>query len=99
MEPTTEIERTVPTSPALWPIILAAFIAALIVGEQVLDRWGTSDLYGKVMSIVVLVILVFNPMMELWRRRSGKDVRFSHLATSGYTLVWIVAYLLTRHSR
>ena len=99
MEPTTAIERTVPTSPALWPIILAALMGELIIGEQVLYRWGTSDLYGKVMGIVVLVLLVFNPMMELWRRRSGKDVRFSHLAASGYTLVWIVAYVLTRHSR
>lgn len=97
MESTATIERGVSESPALWPTILQAFVGALIVGDQVQLRWGTSDLYGKFMGIAILIGLVLNPSIELWRRRSGRNVRFNNLAVSGYALVWVTAGVFARH--
>ncbi|MGA8503115.1 MAG: hypothetical protein WB683_16285 [Candidatus Sulfotelmatobacter sp.] len=99
MEPTITIDRSVPAPPSLWPITLQAFVGALFVGDQVLERWGTFDLYGKFMGVAILIGLVWGPAIELWRKRSGKEVRFSNLATSGYTLVWLTVILFSRHLR
>ena len=98
MEPTTTIERSTSQSTALRMILVQAFVGALVVGDQVVFRWGTSDLFGRFMGIIFLVILVLNPTIEMWRQRSGKDVRFSNLALSGYALVWIAAVVFNRHS-
>jgi len=83
MESTTANEQRARESRFIWQIILQAFVGVIVVGEQVLDRWGTSDLYGKFMGIVVLLLLVSAPTMELRRQRSGKEVSFSNLATLG----------------
>jgi len=99
MESTTANEQRVPKSQSIWQVILQAFLGVIFVGEQVLGRWGTSDLYGKFMGIVILLLLVLGPTMELRRQRSGKEVSFSTLATTGYMLVWMTAHVLTRHSR
>ena len=99
MESTTANEQRVPESRSIWQIILQAFVGVIVVGAQVLDHWGTSDLYGKFMGIAVLLLLVSGPTMALRRQRSGKEVSFSNLATTGYMLVWVTAYVLTRHSR
>jgi hypothetical protein len=95
---TTTIERGSSQPPAVWPIVLQAFVGALVVGDQVASRWGTWDLFGRFMGITLLVTLVLNPTIEAWRQHSGKDVRFSNLALSGYTLVWIAAVVFNRHS-
>jgi hypothetical protein len=99
MEPTTILERSVPESPSLWPIVLQALFGVLIIGDQVQERWATWDLMGKFMAPALLFGLVVGPAVELWRQRSGKAVRFRNLAGNAYTLVWIATLLFTRHSR
>jgi len=99
MEPTTTIERGMSQSPALRMVLVQAFVGALVVGDQVVSRWGTWDLFGRFMGIGILVTLVLNPTIEMWRQRSGKDVRFSNLALSGYALVWVAAVVFNHHSR
>jgi hypothetical protein len=64
MESTTTVGRGDCEPSTLWPIILQAFVGALIVGDQVHLRWGTSDLFGKVMGIAILVGLVANPVSK-----------------------------------
>jgi O-antigen ligase len=98
MESTTTAERSLSASPSVWPIIVQAFIGAFFVGDAVIDRWGTMGIYGKVVGIALLINLVLAPTMTLLRQRSGKEVSFSNLAANGYALVWITAYVLTRHS-
>jgi hypothetical protein len=50
------------------------------------------------MGVFLIVALLLSPTTELWRKRSGKDVRFSNLAAVGYTLVWITAITFGIHS-
>jgi hypothetical protein len=40
VERTTTIDRDTTESPALWPVVLQAFAAAVFVGSQVLRHWG-----------------------------------------------------------
>jgi hypothetical protein len=63
------------------------------VADQVVSRWRTWDLFGRFIGISILVVLVLNPTEEVWRQRSGNEVRFSNLALSGYTSVWLAAVL------
>jgi hypothetical protein len=99
MEPTLTAERGVSEPDALWPIVLQAFGAAVILGAELQLRWATSDFFGKVMGIAILIGLVVSPTIEVFRRRSGKNVRFSRLAAGGYAWVWITAVVLDRHFR
>jgi len=89
VERTATIDRDTHESPALWPVLLQAFAAALFVGHQVLRHWRALDSLGKLWSLLILSFLVLEPSVEMWRRRSGKEVRFNHLALVAYGSVWM----------
>ena len=95
MERTTTIDRDTTESPALWPVVLQAFAAAVFVGSQVLRHWGHLDSLGRLLSLLILGGLVLDPSVEMWRRRSGKEVRFNHLAIGAYGLVWLTVVMFS----
>jgi len=97
MESRTKIKRG-GSPPALWPIVLQAFVGVLIVSVEVQDRWGTWDSTGKFIAVVLLSGLLLGPTVEIFRKLSGRDVRFSNLAISSYTMVWVATVLFTRGS-
>lgn len=85
--------------PALWPVVVQAFVGALIVSVAARDRWGTWDSTSKFIAVVLLGGLLLAPTVEIFRKISGRDVRFSNLAVSSYTMVWVATVLFTRGSR
>jgi hypothetical protein len=78
--------------------MVQAYLGLLIVGTQLAQHWRAFDLFDKSMGVFLIVALLLSPTTELWRKRSGKDVRFSNLAAVGYTLVWITAITFGIHS-
>ena len=98
MKPTTIIGDGVPNSPVLWPIALQAFVGAFIVGAHVFDLWGSWDFRGRLMAVLLLFGLLFTPVIEIWRQRMGKPVRFNILTGNGYALVWIATIVFTHGS-
>ena len=95
MQRPTTTDPDTPESPALWPVIAQAFVAALFVGSQILRHWGAFDLIGKLWGLLILGVLVVEPSVEMWRRRSRREVRFNHLAAGAYGLIWMTVFMFS----
>ncbi len=98
MEPTSTLIG-VPKSVTLWPIIVQALAAILLVGMKIQEGWGTWDVMGKAIAIFLLLAIVGLPAVVMRGRRSGKGVRLSDLTAFAYIAIWATAVLFTHHSR
>jgi len=85
-----------PEPALLWPVVFQALLGTLIIGEQVIKQWRVWGSGWRFMAVAFLFVLLWGPCIELIRRWRGKEVKFSVLAHSGYTLVWL-AVVLFRH--
>lgn len=61
MEPTATTNGGMSKSATAGMILIQALVGALIVGDQIVSRWGTWDVFGRFMGISILVVLVLNP--------------------------------------
>jgi hypothetical protein len=99
MEPTVTTDRNLARPASVVPILINALLGAFVVGIYMQDHWGVWDSTGRAIGVVLLIGLIGIPLRELWRERTGKDVRWEYLASTGYTLVFVATVLFNRHSR
>ena len=89
-------EREQVESQVLWPIILQACVATIVVGTQVRSHWAAWEQFERFLGILVLVLLVAAPAIEIVRKSIGKPVRYGLLASGAYSLVWLTV-LMFKH--
>ena len=94
MEIRVATERNEAESQTLWPIILQACTATVVVGIQVREHWAAWNQFDKVIGISILVMLVAVPAAETVRKRIGKPVRHGVLAFVAYNLLWLTVLVL-----
>jgi len=96
--PITTMERELSKPTSILVIVGAALGATVVVSMKILDLWETWDAPGRGLAVMLLLTLLLNPVVAIWKQVSGKRVRFQDLFASGYMAVILATILFTRLS-